>query len=199
MCWISVNSAQELFEKYPNHLGSTVARWLALQEIPLLARKFHTALTLLRKERRKEGGNVAVCSVFMEYLWEFGFIRANLLCRTILHAGQNTANFINRLKPEIGIMFSLPLWGASRQVPPPAFDVYFLHSSEIGTAISTFPEKRKAESEWAQISCKSDIIQSRRRPLHILLVMIGLSSNIRTYLRSMSCPPRSTSQNITLR
>ena len=72
MCWLSVNSTQELFGKYPNHLGSTVARWPPLQEIPLLARKFHTALTLLRKERRKEGGNVAVCSVFMEYLWEFG-------------------------------------------------------------------------------------------------------------------------------
>ena len=84
ICWLSVNWRQELFGKYPNHFGITVALWPPLQEIPLLARKFHTALTLLRKERRKEGGNVAVCSVFMEYLWEFGFKRANL-CRTILH------------------------------------------------------------------------------------------------------------------
>ena len=75
MCWISVNSTQELFGKYPNHLGSTVARWPPLQEIPLLARKFHTALTLLRKERRKEGGNVAVCSV----LWNiFGSLVLNV-------------------------------------------------------------------------------------------------------------------------
>ena len=149
----------------------------------------------------------ASCGANQSEAWILGSFWGQWNCCHLLHTKPPiTSNFFSlvlfskasSLKPELGIMFSLPLWGASRQVPLPAFDVYFLHSS-IGTAISIFPEKRRAESEWAQISCKSDIIQSRWRPLHILLVMIGLSSNIRTYLRSMSCPPRSTSQNLTLR